>query len=263
MNPAIVTILEGLLIVAVFLAVLWVVQLWKQEADIVDVGWTGAIGFLAVYYGLHLDGIFTRRMLVAALVIVWSYRLASYLFQSRVLAPGEDGRYQELRSKWGKRAQRNFFVFFELHAFLAVALSLPIAVVMRNPEPRFSVWEMLAMLLWVAAIAGETIADRQLRNFRADPANIGRTCRVGLWNYSRHPNYFFEWLHWWTYVLMSIGIPYWWVTLIGPALMLYLFLKVTGIPPNEARALQTRGDDYRQYQETTSAFFPWFPRRAS
>lgn len=255
-------IFQSWLIVAVIMAILWVVQLWREEADIVDVGWTASLGLLAIYYALHCDGLFARRMLVAALVIVWSYRLASYLFRTRVLVPGEEGRYVILREKWADKAQRNFFFFFQAQALAAILFSLPFFVLMLNSEERFSIWEMLAMLVWMVAIAGETLADRQLNSFRKNPENIGKTCREGLWKYSRHPNYFFEWLHWWTYVLMGVGVANGWLTLIGPALILYLFLKVTGIPPTEARALKTRGDDYRDYQRTTSAFFPWFPRRS-
>lgn len=259
--PTYAIVLQGWLILAVIMAVLWVYQLWKEEADIVDVGWTAGLGLLAIYYALSTDGLFARRILVAALVITWSYRLASYLFRSRVLASGEDGRYAALREKWGAKAQRNFFFFFQVQAVAANVFSLPFLVLMLNQEARFSIWEMLAMLLWAVAIAGETLADRQLRVFRENPDNLGVTCREGLWKYSRHPNYFFEWLHWWTYVLMGIGVSYGWLTLIGPALMLYLFLKVTGIPPTEARALKTRGEDYRDYQRSTSAFFPWFPKK--
>ncbi|MGB0715272.1 MAG: DUF1295 domain-containing protein, partial [Phycisphaerae bacterium] len=82
-----------------------------------------------------------------------------------------------------------------------------------------------------------------------------------LWRWSRHPNYFFEWIHWWSYVCLAIGASFWWITLMGPALMLFLVLKVTGIPPTEARAIESRGDAYRHYQATTSAFFPWFPKK--
>jgi steroid 5-alpha reductase family enzyme len=253
-------ILQGWLLLAAIMAILWVVQLWRQEADIVDVGWSGGLGLLAIHYALHCDGLFARRMLVGTLVIIWSYRLASYLFRARVLVSGEDGRYEILREKWGARAQRNFFFYFQAQALAAVIFSLPFYILMLNAEERFSIWEMLAMLVWVLAIAGETIADKQLAMFRKNPDNFGKTCRHGLWKYSRHPNYFFEWLHWWTYVFMGVGIPYGLVTFIGPVLILYLFLKVTGIPPVEAKALKSRGDDYREYQRTTSVFFPWFPK---
>jgi len=122
------------------------------------------------------------------------------------------------------------------------------------------VTDLLAVGVFLVSVAGEAIADRQLAGFRADPANRGKTCRTGLWRYSRHPNYFFEWVHWWSYVLLGLGSPYWLVTILGPALMLVFLFKITGIPATEERALLTRGEDYRNYQRTTSPFFPWFPK---
>jgi steroid 5-alpha reductase family enzyme len=116
------------------------------------------------------------------------------------------------------------------------------------------------VLIWAVAVGGETLADRQLAAWRAAPANDGRTCRSGLWRYSRHPNYFFEWLHWWTYIPLAWGSPWWWLTLLGQALMLFTLFKVTGIPHTERQALASRGEDYRAYQRSTSVFIPWFPK---
>jgi steroid 5-alpha reductase family enzyme len=110
------------------------------------------------------------------------------------------------------------------------------------------------------AIAGEAIADRQLARFRAHPANRGKTCRVGLWSVSRHPNYFFEWLIWCAYIPLSIGSPLFFAALLGPVLLLVFLLKVSGVPPTEAQAVSSRGEDYRRYQRTVSVFFPWFPK---
>ena len=111
-------------------------------------------------------------------------------------------------------------------------------------------------------IGGESIADAQLARFRSQPASRGKVCEAGLWRYSRHPNYFFEWLHWWAYVMFAIGASHWWIALLlGPVLMLIFLLKITGIPHTEARALESRGQAYRQYQRTTSVSVPW-PRRS-
>jgi steroid 5-alpha reductase family enzyme len=115
--------------------------------------------------------------------------------------------------------------------------------------------------LWLLAMLGESAADAQLNRFRSDPANKGKTCRVGLWNYSRHPNYFCEWLVWVAYFIYALGSPGGWMAVYAPALM-YLFLtKVTGIKATEEHAVRSRGEDYREYQRTTNAFFPWFVRR--
>ncbi len=114
--------------------------------------------------------------------------------------------------------------------------------------------------MWLASVGGEAIADRQLAKFRANPANKGKTCRDGLWRYSRHPNYFFEWLHWFAYVLLAIGSPIAWLAWAGP-LVMYVFLRwISGIPYTEAQALRTRGEDYARYQRTTPMLIPWFPK---
>jgi steroid 5-alpha reductase family enzyme len=132
---------------------------------------------------------------------------------------------------------------------------------MGNPAAPPTPWDAAGVVLWLGAVTGEAVADRQLERFRADPANRGRTCRVGLWSWSRHPNYFFEWLHWWAFALLAVGSPFAWIAALAPLLMLYSLLRVTGIPATEARALETRGDDYRDYQRTTSAFVPLPPGR--
>jgi steroid 5-alpha reductase family enzyme len=115
----------------------------------------------------------------------------------------------------------------------------------------------------LVAVAGEAIADRQLQRFRENPANRGQVCQTGLWRYSRHPNYFCEWLHWWAYVACSGLRPVTLWGLLGPLAMWWFLNRVTGIPPTEAQSLKSRGEAYRRYQQTTSRFFPWPPRAES
>ena len=131
---------------------------------------------------------------------------------------------------------------------------------MSNPDPTWHTREVLGLAIWVIGVAGEAVADGQLNRFRRAPGNRGKTCRQGLWRYSRHPNYFFEGVHWCAYVVMSLGLPDWWLTLVGPVVMIGALLKVSGIPLAEAQALVGRGEDYREYQRTTNAFIPWLPK---
>ena len=209
------------------------------------------------------EGWAPRRALVAALAGLWAARLSWYLLVDRVLPPGEDGRWHALRERWGARAPAAFFLVFQLQALLAAILSGAYLLAMRAPEPGLRPWDVLAAALVLGAVAGESLADRQLARWRADPANRGRTCRVGLWRWSRHPNYFFEWLHWWAWPLLAIGAPWGWTAVYAPILMLAFILGLSGIPATERRALATRGEDYRRYQHTTSAFFPWPPRESA
>ncbi len=246
---------------AAVMALLYLVQRRLLEADVVDLGWTAGLGAAAIFYAAVLgDGLPARRWLVAAMAALWSARLASYLLVKRVLVSGEDGRYQDLRAKWGLAAQARFFVFFQAQGILVALLSIHFLMAMRTPAPALRVWDGIGLLIWIVSIVGESIADRQLSRFRSDPANRGGVCRVGLWRYSRHPNFFFEWVHWLSYIPIAVGSPLLPAMVLAPALMLFVILKVTGIPPIEERSVRSRGEAYREYQRTTSAFFPWFPK---
>jgi len=207
------------------------------------------------------DGAAMPRIALAVLGGLWGSRLALHLWH-RVRSEPEDGRYQHLRRHWNGH-QGKIFGFFQFQALLIVLFALPFVAVAVNPQPQGWGWLIAAVAMWLLSVSGESIADRQLARFRANPANKGKTCRDGLWRYSRHPNYFFEWLHWFTYVLLAVQSPLWWLAWSGP-LVMYVFLRwVSGIPFTEAQALRSRGEDYREYQRTTTMLFPWFPSRSS
>jgi len=257
------SVVIGTGIVANLMVCLWVYQCLRHDATIVDVGWSAGIGILSALYAFDNPLTLGRPWLVATLAFLWSIRLAGYLLVNRVIGKSEDGRYRSLRERWGERAHLYFFFFFQIQVLLAVAFSLPILTAMANQEAFGSIWDVIGIAIWFGTLSGEIAADRQLARFRRDPANRGKVCQIGLWRYSRHPNYFFEWMHWWTYVFFAVGGDYWWVSLVGPVLMLLFLLFITGIPATEAQAVATRGDAYRRYQRTTSAFFPWFPNDAA
>lgn len=244
---------------AALLALLWLVERRTRDAGVADAGWCIALGLCAGLYAVLGPGWPPRRLLLSALAGAWSLRLAIHLLKDRILGKPEDARYRELRARWGESSGGKFFWLFQANALLAAVLSVPFLVVCSDPREGFGPREAAAGLLWAAALWGETSADRRLAAWRADPANKGRTCRAGWWRYSRHPNYFFEWLHWWAYVVLAAGAPGWGWTLLGPALMLVFLTKVTGIAATEAHALKSRSD-YADYRRTTSAFIPWFPR---
>jgi steroid 5-alpha reductase family enzyme len=241
---------------AVLLVVLWAVQLRTRDAATADVGWSVLVAAGAVTAALVGQGDPWRRAVVGAVAAVWALRLAYFLLRERVLAGGpEDGRYRALRERWGVHASRNFLFLYLGQGVVATLFVVPIASAMTGGP--LDGWAAAGVVVWVIAVAGETIADRQLARFRADPRQRGMVCRVGLWKYSRHPNYFFEWIHWWTYVLIGHAAP---LTFVGPVAMFLFLFRITGIPYTERRALATRGAAYRAYQETTSVFVPWPPR---
>ncbi len=249
----------GATIVAALMFVLWLIHLPMKNASIVDAGWAGGLGIIAIVYAVRAEGDLVRAWTIASMAALWGLRLGIHLLL-RIIGEPEEGRYVQLRKDWKTNLALRFLAFFELQAVTCVLLSVPFLIPTLNPRPGLTAVEVAAVVLWVIAIAGEGIADAQLSRFKADPANRGKTCRAGLWNYSRHPNYFFEWLIWVSFALFSIASPWGWLGLISPALILYFLFKVTGIPLTEAQALRSRGEEYRRYQETTSAFVPWFPK---
>ena len=248
---------HGLLGASLLMGVLYAHQRRTLDATPVDMGWSGGIGLMALYVAWQSDGDPQRRLLVGALAALWSLRLTWHLHARR--GAFEDGRYAMLRQQWGPRAQRNFLLLYQAQALLVAFFSLPILLGAANPEP-LGALDALGIGIWLVATVGESIADAQLARFRHNPDNAGRTCDQGLWRYSRHPNYFFEWLHWFAYSAWAIPYAWGWLSLLAPALMLYLLFSVTGIPYAEKRSLQSRGDEYRAYQQRTHAFFPFFPK---
>jgi steroid 5-alpha reductase family enzyme len=252
--------LIGLGIMMILMLAVWLIHLPLKNAGLVDVAWAFGLAVLAVTYSFLGNGDPLRKWLLSGMAAVWGLRLALHLLR-RTIGQDEDGRYQQMRKEWGGRIEIKFLAFFQFQALLNVVLALPFLLVSINPEKGLSAFEFTGLVIWIAALIGESVADQQLKLFKSDPANKGKTCRQGLWNYSRHPNYFFEWLVWVAYFVFALGTPYGWISIIGPILMLYFLFKVTGIPATEAQALRTRGDDYRDYQRTTSAFVPWLKNK--
>ena len=253
--------LNGAAIVAAMMFALWLIHLLIRNAAIVDAGWAAALGILALYYAVAGPGYPARKWAIASMAGFWGLRLAAYLLLSRVVGQPEEGRYVQLRKEWKNHLALRFLFFFEFQALLVAVLSLPFLLTCLNTRAPLGRVEKFAAGLWLVSMIGEVIADLQLNAFKKNPENHGKTYRAGLWKYSRHPNYFFEWLIWVSYAVFALASPWGWIGLISPALILYFLLGITGIAATEAQALRSRGNEYRAYQRTTSTFVPWFPKK--
>ena len=249
-------------IIVALMFVLWLIHLPLRNAAVIDVGWALGLAVLALYYAYAGPGYKPRKYALAVMVGFWGFRLAVYLLFSRVIGHPEEGRYVQLRKEWKRHLGLRFLFFFEFQALLDVILSTPFLIAALNPHAPLGFLENFGAGIWLVSMIGEGIADRQLYYFKKNPENASKTCREGLWKYSRHPNYFFDWMTWVGYAVFALGSPWGWIGLISPALVLYFLLDVTGIPATEAQALRSRGDEYREYQRTTSSFVPWFPKKS-
>ena len=248
------------------MALAWVIARQPGRSGWTDVSWSYAVGLAGVAAALAPvgSGVGGRRWFVAVLIGIWSLRLGTHILQ-RTLKGGDDPRYAELRRRWGDIFSRRLFWFLQVQAAAGFVLILSIVVAARNPAP-FPAWsDWAGMAIMVLATAGETIADRQLQGFAARTQNKQAVADQGMWGWSRHPNYFFDWLGWFAYALIAIGpdgrFAWGWLALSGPAFIYWLLVHVSGIPPTEEHMLRSRGEKFRDYQRRVNAFFPWPQRR--
>ena len=242
----------------------WVAQQRTGNSGWVDTIWTfsvGLVGATGALWPIEAGGPNARQWLVAALVTAWSLRLGVHI-ATRTANISDDPRYAAFAEEWGAGAPRRMFLFLQNQALGSIPLVFAIFVAAHAPSPHLRLQDYLGVLVLLVGILGEAVADAQLKRFRRRPGSQGQVCDIGLWHWSRHPNYFFEWLGWLAYPVIAISADHvWgWAALLAPAFMYWILVHVTGIPPLETQMLKSRGDRYRDYQSRTSTFFPLPPR---
>lgn len=245
----------------------WLVQRRTGQGGWADVFWSFGLGLAGVGVALFpLDGSppSARQWLTASLIGLWGLRLGLHIAR-RAAGEAEDARYARLRAEWADGFQSKMFGFLMLQAGAAAFLSLSVLAAARNPTPGLTLQDGIAALVFISAVIGEAVSDRQLAAYRADPVNRGGVCDVGLWAWSRHPNYFFEWLGWCAWPIFAIDLggswPWGWLALTGPAYMYWLLNHVSGVPLLEAHMRRSRPDAFAAYARRTSRFFPCHPKR--
>ena len=253
-------VLGAAIAIACMMIAVWAISLVMRDASIVDIAWGSGFVLVAwVSYWLS-DGNSTRSLLLTLLTTIWGLRLAFYLAK-RNLGHGEDFRYQSMRRKHGDRfAIVSLYTVFGLQGLLMFIVSLPVQLGQVRQEPSFGIIGVLGVLVWGVGIYFEAVGDAQLARFKRDPANTGKIMDQGLWRYTRHPNYFGDSCVWWGLGLIaaesSLGI----YGLIGPVVMTFLLVKVSGAAMLD-RAMLKRKPGYENYVATTSGFIPRPPRR--
>jgi steroid 5-alpha reductase family enzyme len=262
---------EALAAIALSLSLLmagaWMIQQLTGNSGWVDTIWTfslGLVGAGSALWPVAGSAPNARQWLVAALVGIWSLRLGLHI-AVRTKGMTDDPRYAAFAREWGVDSPRKMFLFLQNQGLGSIPLVFSIFVAAHFPLDLLRPRDYLAALILLSGIAGEALADAQLKRFRKSLANQGRVCDIGLWRWSRHPNYFFEWLGWLAYpvIALSADYPWGWATLLAPAFMYWILVHVTGIPPLEEQMLRSRGERYRDYQSRTSVFFPLPPRRTA
>jgi steroid 5-alpha reductase family enzyme len=232
-----------------------------KNASIADVFW--GLGFVLVAWltFFFAQGYPGRKMLLTLCTTLWGLRLSLHILW-RNWGQGEDRRYQAWRASRGDSFWWvSLFTVFLTQAILLWLISLAVQVGQSSPVPvGLTGLDFLGLLLWCIGFMFEAVADWQLARFKADPANRGKVMNLGLWAYSRHPNYFGESLIWWGLFLIALPTPYGWYALVSPVLITFLLLRVSGVTLLE-KDIGERRPEYREYAETTSAFVPWFPKR--
>lgn len=259
--------LAALVFMSIVMAVAWAYQRHKRNGGWTDVFWLFGMGAIGVACALALppggSKLTARQLLVAGLVAVWSLRLAIHMLR-RVAGSAEDARYVMFREVVGSRFQLLMYWFLQVQAWVAAFLALSIFVAAHNPVPGLRWMDVAGASLLAIGIAGESMADRALSRFKTRPANKGLVLDRGLWAWTRHPNYFFEWLVWLAYPLFAINLsgayPWGWFALSAPISMYLVLRHMTGVPAVEAALTSTKGEAYRAYQARVSPFFPRPPR---
>ncbi len=252
----------ALILMILIMAATWYFARRWDNYSIVDIVWSLSFSLVAIFYFFTSPGWVLRKVLVLGVVMLWSLRL-SYFLAQRIYAhhPKEDSRYKALREDYGSQLVWRFFLFFQYQGLSIVILSLVFLEPFRNQIEHLNWIENIGLSISLLSLLGESVADSQAQKFKSSPENSSKVCDVGLWKYSRHPNYFFESMIWWGFYVTAIGTAGAAYTIYAPLTILFILIKVTGIPPSEAQALAKRGDAYRQYQAKTSAFIPWFPKK--
>lgn len=235
----------------------WVVYRLLKNPSIVDASWSIGLMISGLIYLLSIP-ITLRNTLVSGLLVLWAFRLAGYLWYTRIYQGHIDKRYTELSNQWKISQSLGFFLNFQLQGLLILFISFVFFLIRNTTQASLSLIDGIAIILIILGVIGESVADTQLYQYKKN--QNGGLCNIGLWHYSRHPNYFFDWLTWLGFALFAVQSNKGYLAIISPLILYLIFTQITG-PLTERGSVKSRGEKYINYQKQTPMFFPWVKRK--
>jgi steroid 5-alpha reductase family enzyme len=248
------------IIVFGYMTTLFFIAMIRKDNSVADIAW--GPGFIVVSWAtLFINGSYNfTQFLTAALITIWGLRLAIRIYR-RNRGKGEDPRYRKWREDWGKHfVLRSYLQVFIIQGFVLLLNVTPVMIIMSSTSGAVHWTAYAGLAVWCVGFSFESIGDWQLDRFLKDPANRGTIIDIGLWRYTRHPNYFGECTMWWGIFVIALGVPWGWVGVIGPIAITSTILFVSGIPMTEKLMEKTPG--WEEYKKKTSALIPWFPKKS-
>lgn len=247
----------GLFVCLFVMFISWLISQKLNYYSLVDVVWSYGIGLVSIIFACVSSGALSKKLIAVTLALFWSIRLGTHLaIRLKSHFPIEDSRYSGLKEKWSKS---KFLFFFLFQGVSQVLFSLPFLLLAQDPESAISGVSILGISIFAVGFVGESVADSQLNEFRLRPENKVKVCDVGLWKYSRHPNYFFEWVIWCGAAIAVMSSPSGYFAFVSPMLMFLTLNFLTGVPAAEEQSLKSKGALYAEYQKKTNRFFPGLP----
>lgn len=249
--------LSSLVVIMAMGLVTWLYTVFRRNVTIVDSLWSLMFLAAAITFVAFNGGFDPRSLFVFSLISLWALRLSIFL-SLRNWGHPEDQRYQEIRKNNEPFWIKSLYIVFGLQGLLAWIIAVPLFVALKK-DVSFHGLDVIALAFWTTGFLFEAVSDWQLFKFKNQPSNRGKVLNSGLWAYTRHPNYFGEFLIWWGYFLLAVPAGGWW-TLYAPLLMTFLLLKVSGVGLME-KTITSRRPDYAAYAKQTNTFFPGRPHR--
>ena len=245
--------------VFLFMTLGFIISVLRKRNDIADTLW--GLGFILVAaISLIHTGLFSLiQLLVTTLVTIWGLRLALHIYL-RNRKKKEDHRYEEMHRQWkGNFYLNSYLRVFLAHGLLLLLISIPVIFINASSVASFNWIVILGLLIWLKGFFFESVGDYQLSQFLMDAKNHGHVMQSGLWKFTRHPNYYGEVMQWWGIFVIALSIPGSWFTVIGPALITFLIIKVSGVPLLEKK--YAGRPEWEDYKKRTNMFIPWFPKK--